>query len=703
MVEAGTILDRGEASLRGGDAAAALQAAESAIRLDPRQIKAHILRANAANVLGELDTLVDSLQWLLLQHPQHPRFTRMLATALNNRGSRSVRRSDASSALADLERAISLWPEHPQAWFNLGLCLRDMGRAEAASDAMERHLQLQPEDESARFLLACLRSPEDARTAMASAVHAERLQIDPGWLAHTAARAGMVSGVLSALRQMGDEHDFNAATEALCELRLRGEYAAAAEASSLFCGAARRAGRSTFRAEMVGALTLPAVYRSNADLLEQRERFSSGLSRLEADYAESATFNAPPALRELAHSNFLLAYQGLPDKQLQVRFASLIERMAGQIRPDLVEAPADLKCRRRIGLISASWRRCTVGAYFGCWIRWIRDAGFEVYLYQLGPQRDSQTGIFAQQAQVFRFFEGSLESIADSVRADKLDLLIYPEMGMDARLTPLAALRLARRQVLAWGHPTTSGFSHFDAYISCALMEPLEATDHYNEPLRLLPGLGVDYLRPETPQQVSPEQFGLSSARPRLLVPQSLFKLHPDTDRVLAGIAERMPKVQLVLFEPEHATWRRDYLQRLGAAFAEYGVSVDRHVVFLPLMSRQRYLQVNLACDLMLDSLHWSGGNTAIDALCCGLPLVACPGIMMRGRQSHAMLERMNLSTQLSVADPAAQAARVVELLDDEDERRSLRAEIPSRLPALFEASGARECLIEHLEALISA
>jgi len=43
-------------------------------------------------------------------------------------------------------------------------------------------------------------------------------------------------------------------------------------------------------------------------------------------------------------------------------------------------------------------------------------------------------------------------------------------------------------------------------------------------------------------------------------------------------------------------------------------------------------------CDAMLDTLRWSGGNTSLDALAAGLPIVTLPGRFMRGRQSAAML-----------------------------------------------------------------
>ena len=140
---------------------------------------------------------------------------------------------------------------------------------------------------------------------------------------------------------------------------------------------------------------------------------------------------------------------------------------------------------------------------------------------------------------------------------------------------------------------------------------------------------------------------------------------------------------------------------RLERAFAEQGCVVDRHLAWQPLGTRERFLQTNRACDLMLDSLHWSGGNTALDALCSGLPLVTCPGRFMRGRQSYAMLQRLGLAEVLVTATPAAQAERVVQLLRSAGERRSLSRSIESRLPDLFEFEGARAAFVAWVRAAI--
>jgi CRISPR-associated protein Csy1 len=64
----------------------------------------------------------------------------------------------------------------------------------------------------------------------------------------------------------------------------------------------------------------------------------------------------------------------------------------------------------------------------------------------------------------------------------------------------------------------------------------------------------------------------------------------------------------------------------------------------------------------MLDTLHWSGGNTTLDALACGLPVVTLPGAFMRGRQSAAMLRAVGAGELIArdSDDYRGIAARVV-------------------------------------------
>jgi CRISPR-associated protein Csy1 len=118
-------------------------------------------------------------------------------------------------------------------------------------------------------------------------------------------------------------------------------------------------------------------------------------------------------------------------------------------------------------------------------------------------------------------------------------------------------------------------------------------------------------------------------------------------------------------------------------AFDALGVARDR-LIMLPSQPHDEYLQVNACCDAMLDTLHWSGGNTSLDALACGLPVVTLPGRFMRGRQSAAMLRQLDV-TDLIAGDGDDYVALASRLVRDAGWRKDLADAIAERQPRLFD------------------
>lgn len=693
-----SLVEQAADTLRKGEYEDALAQAEALLARSPEMIDAQILRINAANALGDYSTAIDGLEGLLRRFPGHPKFVKILAAVLNRSGSRLRESGQSAEAAAVFGRAVTLQPDHPHGWFNLALSLRDLDRIGEARAAMRHHLSLFPTDQSARLIAAGF-APVEVASELLAAIRPGN-GLDRGWYALAAAKAGMAERAAETLHGLTPEDDLGSALEAATELRVQGAADPAIQAGRSVARLARRLDRPSLRAEMISALALPAVAPSAAAIVELRRRFELGLDELDDRWTDGYLRRADNSLRQLSHGNFFLAYHGENDRLLQRRFAALVTRAGRTMRPDLCGPIKRRPGRPRVGLLSSCWRNCTVGAYFGGWLRWLREAGYETFLVQLGPQRDSATDRLAAQADHFHFSEERLDQLVCHIRALQLDLLILPEAGMDARMTPFLALRLARRHAVAWGHPVTSGFSGVDAFLSCAEMEPLGAELHYEEPLTLLPGLGVDYTRPALPMVRPRAELGLPDGVPLVLLPQSIFKLHPDGDAVLAGVAARVPDARFVLFSPEHAVWRTEFEARVEQAFRAAGQRVDGRLLFQPLCHRERYLQINQACDVMLDSLHWSGGNTTIDALQAGLPVVTTPGRFMRGRQSVAMLGRLGLSPSLVMHDADAMVERTVALLGDREERSELRRCIADRLDQLFESACARSALLAEVARL---
>lgn len=150
--------------------------------------------------------------------------------------------------------------------------------------------------------------------------------------------------------------------------------------------------------------------------------------------------------------------------------------------------------------------------------------------------------------------------------------------------------------------------------------------------------------KPLLPTPACRADFSLPEQKTLYLCPQSLFKIHPDNDALLAQILARDPNGVIVLFAGRHPNITNTLLSRLAQALREHKVEPEGRSLILPPVSHDDYLRINMLCDVMLDTLHWSGGNTTLDALACGLPVVTLPGEFMRGRQSYGMLKCIGLN-----------------------------------------------------------
>jgi CRISPR-associated protein Csy1 len=160
--------------------------------------------------------------------------------------------------------------------------------------------------------------------------------------------------------------------------------------------------------------------------------------------------------------------------------------------------------------------------------------------------------------------------------------------------------------------------------------------------------------------------------------------VHPDNDDLFARVLAANRDALLVMFDGRHPNVTQRFIQRLTTAFERHDVSVKDRVIVLPALPHDDYLRVNLACDAMLDTLHWSGGNTTLDALACGLPVVTLPGAFMRGRQSAAMLRQVG-AEGLIAADADDYIAIASRLANDSAWRERVARTIRDGLDVLFD------------------
>ena len=101
--------------------------------------------------------------------------------------------------------------------------------------------------------------------------------------------------------------------------------------------------------------------------------------------------------------------------------------------------------------------------------------------------------------------------------------------------------------------------------------------------------------------------------------------------------------------------------ERLNRAFAAAGLRADDYCVFLNRLSQSKFVGAAGLCDVFLDSIGWSGCNSALESLRHNLPIVTMRGMLMRGRHSAAILEMMGVEDTIAdtIDDYVAIAARL--------------------------------------------
>jgi len=551
--------------------------------------------------------------------------------------------------------------------------------------AVENSSQRQPADPTLAALEAnCAREPSDAaHWFLLGANHTARRQLP-------AARAALERGL--ALRPEDDE----GASLLGWVLNEMGETRRALQVLA----AIRPPGRSvSFGRRVRSALILPQVYESAEVLAQWRARYARGLAALADE--PSRHCRDPREVFGLNHSNFLLAYQGGADLPLQRQYAGMIGALIGTARPDLV-APRERgknRGRIRVAFVSDYLRECTIGHYFRSWIERLDSTRFEKLVVYTGAESEDETtratGAAAERLVVER---GNALDLARLLLDMAADILVYPEVGMQAKNYLLTNMRLAPVQCAAWGHPVTTGSSQVDYYFTCGEMEPPKGADHYTEQLLPLPGIGTAYRRPDSVDpRVTRAALGLPAEAHLYVCPQSLFKVHPDNDALYLDIMEADPKAIILFFQEHAGALTASFGNRLADGMAARGIPPRQQIKLLPWMSAAAFRGLLSLADVVLDTLHWSGGNTSLDALSVGTPIVTLPGRFMRGRQSMAMLSRLGVA-ELIAGDRQSYVAKALQVAAEPDYRRALTQRILGNHGELYERIEPIRALEEHLE-----
>ncbi|MFI5386101.1 MAG: tetratricopeptide repeat protein [Fimbriimonadales bacterium] len=596
----------------------------------------HLSRGKSLAALGRHEEAIAEFDATLAVDPED-------ADAWHRRGISLLELGHASEAVETFKQALRRMGRAPVPHCDLALALLRAGRSDEALAIIDRVLEWEPMLDRAREVKQEIRRERDAE------------EIRDRELVRTAGE---------------DPHSVESLAKLARSLQAQGRWR-----DALACLRATR----NDGLRVLSAVMMPAIFESASMVTEALEHVTTSLDELEhEDFALEDPF------RQVGVTTFHLPYFGVRDRPYQERIARLYTRSCAVLRDPLpLSTGSD---RPRLGVLSALLNEHTISRFFAGLIERLDRERFEVVFLQLGPSDAVSERLGRSCAEHVRL-KSDLVEAKEQVARLRLDILFFPEVGMDPLTYYLAFTRLAPVQCATWGHPLTTGSPAMDYFISSRHLERGDGQSEYSEKLALLPSLTAYYSPPSPPPAWTRAEFGLPENRRLYGCLQMPFKFHPDYDGVLADILRRDDKATLVLVEPQRALFKRILEMRWAAS---HPILLER-TVWLHLMPIERYLRLSQLCDALLAPIHFGAGRSTYDAFGVGAPVVTFRGPYLKSRITYAAYQEIGVREL--IAETLEQYVDLaIRLASDREWQSGVKATLRSRSRPLFESpSAARE------------
>lgn len=557
---------------------------------------------------------------------------------------------DLEGALEALQELLQLQPHHAEAHFQSGQIYQLQGQIYRAEQAYRLCLSHHPEHVGAHYQLAlCAEKWGDAlqvthhlQRALQSATHLPLRQV-------------LRQNLCQHYQRLGLNEDAR---------RLIPEGKAP-------LGALQRAN------------LLPQVYMGSPHIAHERQQLTQALE----SFLQGPSQASPQALEQLAPEAWpvpssQLIYQGECNRNLLATFAQSISVLTEPLRRRAQALRSSSRSGRpHLGFVITPGRYGIALRYLAPIINGLPRHKYRISL--LADRAEWQQEIAPHLSHDDLKHVPLLEDLEHSVRhlaPLNFDLLYHWEVGSHPFNYLLPFLALAPVQCTSLGWPQSTGIPYIQHFLSSALLEGPKAAEQYSEKLERFANLPLLRTPPPPPRQVlNLAELGLGPQQNHYLCVQNLRKFHPDFDVILAEILQRDPQAQI-----SYVVDSSPFVsERLRARFQAHMPSLSARIRPLPRMAYSDYLSLIQQVDVLLDTPHYGGANTTLEALALGTPVVTLPGKLQRSRYTQACYRIMQIQGPVAhnAADYAAQALR---LGTDKRARAQLQQKILEHSERLF-------------------
>lgn len=401
--------------------------------------------------------------------------------------------------------------------------------------------------------------------------------------------------------------------------------------------------------EQFAKLLIPRIYMSNKEAARYRKEYIDTLDYVIENYKKFQIDDAN-FLNYLQFTYcycFPLSYQGRSNAEIFKKQCQMYRLIYPQLNYTskylnnyLTKTSED---KINIGFISNHFFNHSVTRDRMGVIRNLPRTQFNVFVFYYSKPNDDLGGFVWDSDNINIVLpDSNIYERRSIIENQKLDILVFCDIGMAPDTQWLSYSRLAPIQLTTWGHSDTSGIDTIDYYMSSSYYEEEWAQENYSEKLLRLDSLCTYYFKIiNDPEMVTKDYFNIPTDKKLYLCCQVLFKINPSYDIIIKEILERDSNALFAFIEMNVGSYiQQKIIQRLTP---KLGNNINR-VIFMKWQTQEKDFYKTLSCaDVLVDSIPFGGCNTSFSAFGMGIPIVTFPARLINGRFTYGLYKKMGI------------------------------------------------------------
>ena len=406
-------------------------------------------------------------------------------------------------------------------------------------------------------------------------------------------------------------------------------------------------------------LLSPLIARDKKEIDDYRKKIEKGLeeiisSDIKLDYDNDQVISPPL---------FELTYTDKDNLELNKKMVKAFKKIY-QTLNHKISINQKLKDKIKIGFISEFFTDHTIGKLFKNLILSLDLKFFDTVVYHSNKTKKGKI-LEEFQNENKKGFKNEIlpDKLIDKIKViekENFDVLFYPDIGMSIEFYFLSLIRLAKYQIMSWGHPETTGSESIDFFLCSKNLISKNSEKFYSEKFLIMDKLPMIYNKPIIENKLDDKDI---SKKNIYSCPQTLFKFHPDFDNYLFDILKKDKKGILYLLKDTHKIYYFKLLER----FKKNKNFDSERVIFLDPLNLNQFINHLGTSSVLLDPIYFGSGNSFHESMFYGTQTVTYPTKYIKSRIVSAAYIQMEVKNPPIVKNKDDYVSKAIEIANDEN------------------------------------